>query len=118
LDPSNVELRRELAYLHLEMGNRADAETEFERVVEKTPDDLLSVAQLGFLELSRGDSERAMPRLQEVLASGDDALADRVRVALKMPQVLHRREEQPRSDVSATAKELAEKSLERGYLQD
>jgi tetratricopeptide (TPR) repeat protein len=118
LDPSNVELRRELAYLHLEMGNRGAAETEFSRVVDAAPEDLLSVAQLGFLELSRGDSERAMPRLQKVLASGDDALADRVRVALKMPQVLHRREDQPRSDVSATAKELAEKSLEKGYLQD
>ncbi len=118
LDPANIELRRELAYLHLQMGNRPDAETEFERVVEASPDDLLSVAQLGLLELSRGDSEKAMPRLEKVLASGDDALADRVRVALKMPQVLHRREEQPRSDVSATAKELAEKSLQKGYLQD
>ena len=118
LDPGNVDLRRELAYLHLEMGNRPDAEVEFARVVEASPGDLLSVAQLGFLELSRGDADRAMPRLQKVLASGDEALADRVRVALKMPQVLHRREEQPRSDVSATAKELAEKSLEKGYLKD
>ena len=118
IDPQNVELRRELAYLHLEMQNRRDAETEFERVVETTPDDLLSVAQLGFLELSRGDEERAMPRLQKVLASGDEALVDRVRIALHMPQALHRREEQPRSDVSATAKELAQKSLEKGYLQD
>jgi tetratricopeptide (TPR) repeat protein len=118
LDPRNVELRRELAYLHLEMGNRADAEAEFSSVVENAPDDLLSQAQLGFLELSRGDADRAMSRLQKVLASGDDELADRVRVALHMPQTLRRREEQPRSEVLVEAKRLAEKSLEKGYLQD
>lgn len=118
LDPKNVDLRRELAYLHLQMGNRALAEQEFERVVESTPDDLLSEAQLGFLELARGDSEHALPRFERVLASGDEALADRVRIALHMPQVLRRREEQPRTAVSGEAKTLAQKSLDKGYLQD
>jgi Tfp pilus assembly protein PilF len=49
LDPSNVELRRELAYLHIEMKNRTEAEKEFRAVVESAPSDLLSVAQLGLL---------------------------------------------------------------------
>ncbi|HWZ32189.1 MAG TPA: tetratricopeptide repeat protein [Bryobacteraceae bacterium] len=118
LDPANVDLRRELAYLHLQMNARGEAEKEFARVVEIAPEDWLSLAQLGFLELSRGDSERAIPRLQKVLASGDDALTDRVRTALHMPQVLHRRSEEPRSDVSNQARALAEASLEKGYLQD
>ena len=34
LDPHNTELRRELAYLHLEMKNRAAAEKEFAALVE------------------------------------------------------------------------------------
>jgi tetratricopeptide (TPR) repeat protein len=118
IDPRNVELRRELAYLHLEMQNRAEAEAEFERVVEMAPEDVLSMAQLGLLELGRGATDRAMPRLEKVLAAGDEALVDRVRAALRMPQELHRREEQPRSDVTASAKDLAEKSLEKGYLRD
>lgn len=118
LDPLNVELRRELAYLHLQMGARGDAEKEFETVVERTPEDLLSAAQLGFLRLTRGDSPGAMPLLERVLAGGDDELADRVRSALKMPQTLHRRAEEPRAKVSAEARQLADKSLEKGYLQD
>ncbi len=37
LDPTNDELRRELAYLHLEMGNRAAAEKQFDVLPEKAP---------------------------------------------------------------------------------
>ncbi len=118
LDPANVELRRELAYLHLEMKSREQAEKEFEAVVAGAPTDLVSAAQLGLLRLNRGDSEGAMPLLQAVLASNDDELADRVRVALRMPQVLHRRPEEPRAQVSNEARQLADKSLERGYLKD
>jgi tetratricopeptide (TPR) repeat protein len=118
LDPANVELRRELGYLHLEMNDRAEAEKQFEIVVEKTPDDLLSAAQLGFLRLTRGDRAGADPLLQKVLAGDDDELADRVRAALHLPQVLRRRPEEPRAKVSTTARELAEKSLEKGYLKD
>ena len=121
LDPSNVELRRELAYLHLEMKNREAAEKEFAAVVATAPGDLLSVAQLGFLHLARGDSAGAMPLLERVLTSkdpNDDELADRVRAALHMPQVLDRRPEEPRAKISDQARELANKSLERGYLKD
>jgi len=118
LDPGNVELRRELAYLHLQMKDRDQAEKEFEAVVKQAPDDLLSAAQLGFLMLNRGDRSGALPLLEKVLESSDDELADRVRSALNLPQKLRRRPEQPRSSVSAEAKQLAQKSLERGYLPD
>ena len=37
IDPSNEELRRELAYLHLAMGNRADADKQFQGLPEKAP---------------------------------------------------------------------------------
>jgi Tfp pilus assembly protein PilF len=37
LDPSNDALRRELAYLHLEMGNRAAAEQQLERLPDRPP---------------------------------------------------------------------------------
>jgi len=118
LDPNNVDLRRELAYLYLEMGNQVEAEAAFTETVRLAPDDLLSVAQLGFLELARGDREAAMPRLERVMASGDEELADRVRTVLHLPQTLKQRTETPRSQVSVEAKTLAGKSLEKGYLQD
>lgn len=37
LDPSNDELRRELAYLHRTMGNREAADREFQRLPERAP---------------------------------------------------------------------------------
>ncbi len=86
LDPSNVELRRELAYLHLAMDDHSQAEEQFQMVAEGAPDDLLSAAQLGFLRLSRGDSAGATPLFERVLAGNDKALADRVRAALHSSQ--------------------------------
>jgi Flp pilus assembly protein TadD len=118
LDPSNTELRREFAYLQLKMERRAEAEKQFEGVVARAPDDLLSAAQLGFLRMARGDGAGAMPLLNRVLMSGDEDLADRVRVALRLPQTLRGRSEEPRATVSSQAKELALRSLEKGYLQD
>lgn len=118
LDPSNVELRRELAYLDLAMDHRQEAEAQFQTVVQGSPDDLLSTAQLGFLLLNRGDESAAKPLLDRVLAGGDDELADRVRSALHMPQALKRREEQPKAQVLNEAKLLAGKSIEKGYLKD
>jgi Tfp pilus assembly protein PilF len=117
LDPSNVELRRELAYLHMEMKNRAEAEKEFRAVVESAPNDLVSVAQLGLLRWTRGDEEGALPLLQRVLASGDRDLAERVRTAMKTPQNLQRRTEEPKAG-NDQARLLGEKSLEKGFLQD
>lgn len=116
-DPSNVDLRRELAYLHMAMKNRSEAEKEFRAVVESAPNDLLSVAQLGLLRWTRGDEESALPLLQRVLSSGDRDLAERVRTAMKTPQNLQRRAEESKAG-SDQAKLLGEKSLEKGYLQD
>ena len=118
LDPANVELRRELAYLHLAMDHRPEAETQFQTVVQSAPEDLLSAAQLGFLLLNRGNDAAAKPLLDRVLAGSDEELADRVRTALHIPQALKRREEQPKAQVLNEAKFLAERSLEKGYLKD
>jgi Tfp pilus assembly protein PilF len=118
LDPSNLELRRELAYLLLAMDRKADAEAQFHVIVERTPDDLLSTAQLGFLLLARNDPDGAKPYLDRVLKGGDEELADRVRAALRLPRTLKKREETPRDRVSSEARQLAEKSLEKGYLKD
>jgi Tfp pilus assembly protein PilF len=118
LDPANVELRRELAFLDLQMKNSGAAEQEFARVVEESPQDLIAAAQLGFLHLEHGDSAGAMPLFQRVLNGQDEELADRVRAALHLPVTLRNRPEETRSAGSAQARQLAEKSLELGYLKD
>src|ERR1035441_10147560 len=46
LDPANVELRRELAYLLLRMERQPEAEQEFRAITEAAPDDLLAATQL------------------------------------------------------------------------
>jgi Tfp pilus assembly protein PilF len=118
LDPKNTDLRRELAYLLLEMDKKQEAERQFQIVNQSAPDDLLTAAQLGFLRLKRRDMAGAQPLLDQVLKSGDDELADRVRVALNLPQTLHRRSDTSRDQVGSEAKALAEKSLKAGYLKD
>lgn len=118
LDPRNVALRREFAYLHMEMKNRTEAEKEFRTVVENAPNDLQSVAQLGLLHWTRGDEEGALPLLQRVLSSGDKELAERVRTAMKTPPNLQIRPDANRPGGSGQARLLGEKSLEKGYLQD
>ncbi|MCL4854454.1 MAG: tetratricopeptide repeat protein, partial [Bryobacteraceae bacterium] len=117
-DPQSVELRRELAYLLLEMGEKSQAEEEFDAIVKAVPEDLLSSAQLGFLRLQRGDSESAMPLLDKVLKNADEELADRVRMMLKLPQTLRRRPETPKRKISIEAKIMGERSYEAGYLKD
>ncbi|MBI3279467.1 MAG: tetratricopeptide repeat protein [Acidobacteria bacterium] len=118
IDPKNTELRRELAYLFLEMDQIPGAEIEFTEVLRNEPNDLLSAAQLGFLRLKRNDAAGARPLLEPVLRSGNEELADRVRFALGLPRTLRKRPETPRSKVSVEAKLLAEKSLQAGYLKD
>ena len=122
-DPSNVELRRELAYLLLKMERQADAQAQFDGVVERAPGDLQSVAQLGLLKMARGDGAGAMVLLNRVLQGNDEDLADRVRTALRLPPILQGRPaESPAADANQAglnqAKELAFKSLEKGYLKD
>ena len=118
LDPSNTDLRRELAYLHLEMQAKPEAEKEFAQIVKAAPADLLSSAQLGFLKLARQDTAAALSLFDKVLKGDDDDLSDRVRIALKMPKTLRRRPETPRAEVTIEAKVLAEKSYDKGYMKD
>jgi tetratricopeptide (TPR) repeat protein len=113
LDPDNVELRRELAYLLLRMENQPEAEAEFASLA---PRDLLAATQLGFLLWARGDRSLAQPHFDRVLASDDDELANRVRAVLRMPQVLRARPApQPQS---IDAKIMAERSIKAGYMKD
>ena len=120
LDPSNVELRRELAYLHLEMKNRSEAAKEFAAIIEVASDDLASVAQLGFLKMTDDDPASAIPLLQRALTTGDEELANRVREALKLPQALalQRRPVETGAGNPEEARKLGAKSLEQGYLKD
>lgn len=118
LDPGNTDLRRELAYLYMEMQKKPEAEKEFTQIVKDSPTDLLSTAQLGFLKLARQDTTAALPLLDKVLKGDDDELSDRVRTALKMPKALRRRPEVSRAEVKVEAKVLAEKSYEKGYMKD
>jgi Flp pilus assembly protein TadD len=118
LDPTNISLRRELAYLFLEMGNRDAAETEFRHITDQDKNDPLSAAQLGFLLLGRNQLAAAMPLLERALNSDDEDITDRVREALRMPKVMRKRPETSRAQTSNEARTLAEKSIEAGYLKD
>ena len=117
LDPNNFELRREYAYLLLAMGKEVEAEHQFQILHEASPNDLLTSAQLGFLRLNHQDFAGAQPLLDQVLKGGDEELADRVRVALKLPLKLISRETSAQQ-TSDEAKALAEKSTKAGYLKD
>jgi Flp pilus assembly protein TadD len=116
LDPGNVELRRELAYLLLRMGQQAEAETEFRLLLETAPRDLLSATQLGFLLYGRGERAEAQPLFDRVLAGDDEELANRVRAVLHMPQVLTARPTPQTASIDA--KVMAERSIQAGYLKD
>lgn len=127
LDPSNVNLHRELAYLLLKMaeGAQADeqksrqseAEAEFRVIVASAPNDLLSCAQLGFLYLARKDVEHAMPLLKRVVEGDDQDLANKVRTALHLSPGLEK-EAQPAEESFVDVRLLAEKSYAAGYLKD
>jgi Tfp pilus assembly protein PilF len=117
LDPSNVKLRRELAYLHLQMNHGPEAEKQFQGVVERAPDDLAATAQLGLLRLERGDRDGATPVLDKVLAGPDQELAARVRTALRPAQNLRDRQDEARA-AGDDPREMARLSLEKGFLPD
>ncbi len=115
LDPANIELRRELAYLLLSMDKQSEAEREFRALLERTPDDPMANAQLGLLLMARNDRAKAMPLLEKVLKGSDSVLANRVRATLKLP--LEQKVQEPAAG-SSDAKVLAQKSLEKGFLRD
>jgi len=116
LDPTNIELSRELGYLLLRMDFPREAELEFRTLTEIAPDDLLAATQLGFLLYARGEAEAAQPLFDRVLAGKDEDLANRVRAVLRLPQVLKSRTAaQP---ASIDAKVMAERSIKAGYMKD
>jgi tetratricopeptide (TPR) repeat protein len=121
LDPANAALRRELAYLLVQMSengqaSRQDAEKEFsvlavEHSAANWSDDYAAIAQLGLLYLGDELPELAMPLLNRVLAKGDEATANRVRAALHIPLVLA--EQKP-----PDPRVLGERSYQAGFLKD
>ncbi|MGA2136123.1 MAG: tetratricopeptide repeat protein [Bryobacteraceae bacterium] len=116
LDPKNLDLRRELAYLLLRMNHQAEAEQEFRTLTGLSETDYLSAAQLGFLLLARGDAAEAMPLLERVMKGADQDLANRVRAVLRLPQTLKTRSAQPAPSIDA--KVMAERSLNAGFIRD
>jgi tetratricopeptide (TPR) repeat protein len=110
LDPRNIELRREFAYLLLKMKRDKEAEEQLRILIAQSPGDLLSAAQLGFLLLARGEVEPAKRLLDRVLQGKDQELANRVRAVLRMPQV--------DGPGMPSARQMAERSIKAGYLKD
>jgi Tfp pilus assembly protein PilF len=125
LDPSNIALHRELAYLLLKMAETAEAEArhsrqseaeeEFRVIVASAPTDLQSCAQLGFLYLGRKDADHAMPLLKRVLEGTDKDLANKVRTALHLEPVMEKRAQ---SAEETDARVMAQKSYDAGYMKD
>ncbi len=118
LDPGNIELRRELAFLLIEMDRKQDAERHFAIIVEAAPDDLEAAAQLGFLRLEREDYNSAMPLLRRVLKSNDEPLKARVREALDLSSNRLRPVEKGEPTHEVDAREMARKSFAAGYMDD
>ena len=128
LDPSSEALHKELAYLLLRMSedgraSREDAEAEFSVLVNEcrcAPTTIVSIAQLGFLYLEDHRTDLAMPLLNSVLAHGDDAIANRVRMALQMPLVLADRKAVPATPDPAAfdPRVLGDRSYQAGFLKD
>lgn len=114
LDPENIDLRRELGYLLLEMGQRGEAEAEFRTIIQQAPDDYLSAAQLGLLLLDRNDRASAVPLLERALNSDDERLVRTVRATLGLPPATRSRRDEPKPN----PKEMGERSLRAGYLKD
>jgi tetratricopeptide (TPR) repeat protein len=121
LDPKNDALHRELAYLLLKMSEEkqvapGEAEREFQAVADASPTDYLAAAQLGLLYLADRRDDLAMPLLKNVLAHGDPATANRVRMALHMPLVLEDRV--PEAAAVLDPRVLAERSYQAGFMKD
>jgi tetratricopeptide (TPR) repeat protein len=120
LDPGNSTLHRELAYLLLSMSesgaaSKGEARREFEDLAALAETDYLVVAQLGLLYLSEGRETEAMPLLQRVLDHGEAAIANRVRMALKLPLVL---EERSNNVEPVDARIMGERSYASGFFRD
>lgn len=108
LDPNHAVLRRELAYLLLEVNETAEAIAEFETLLAAHPNDYQAAAQLAFLYHEAGDAERAAALLAQAQESRDPGVAEQARVQLQLI----------REERSAPLREMGEKSLQRSYLRD
>lgn len=108
LDPEHAVLRRELAYLLLEVGERDAAMVEFETLLAAHPNDYQAAAQLAFLYQEAGDAERAAALLEQAQESQDPDVAEPARLQLN----------RIREERSAPLREMGEKSLEKSYLLD
>jgi tetratricopeptide (TPR) repeat protein len=124
LDPGNEALHQELSYLLLRMSetgqaSREDAEEEFSKLAD-LPDNYLPAAQLGLLYLEDHHTELAMPLLNRVLAHGNAATANRVRMALHMPLIVAEIKEASISAErsSLDPRVLGERSYQAGFMKD
>ncbi len=124
LDPGNEALHQELAYLLLRMSengqaSREDAEEEFSKLAN-LPDNYLPAAQLGLLYLEDLRTELAMPLLNRVLAHGNPATANRVRMALHMPLIVQEIREASISAErsSLDPRVLGERRYQAGFMKD
>ncbi len=75
LDPRNNSLRRDLAYLYLNLQQPRQAVAEFERIIAQEPEDWQSVAQLAMLYVDAGQGARARPLLERVMQRAHPDLA-------------------------------------------
>ena len=120
LDAKNSALHRELAYLLLSMSEKepslsADAIGEFKIIVEATPGDYVAEAQLGLLYLADEQTTLAMPLLRDVLDHAFPVVANRARMALKMPLVL---EDHQAAESPIDPRLLGERSYDAGFMKD
>jgi tetratricopeptide (TPR) repeat protein len=120
LDPNNGDLHRELAYLLLSMSEkdqalRGAAVDEFKLIVDADPQDYMAAAQLGLLYLAGDQNALAMPILRSVIDHASPAIANRARMALKLPLVL---EDRQAAESPLDPRLLGERSYAAGFLKD
>lgn len=108
INPEHVELRRELAYLFLEVELRQNAIAQFEEILRIQPSDYQSAAQLAFIYHEAGEADRAAELLAQAEKSDDPEVADRARLQLR----------RYREDRSRSLREMGDKSLQQSYLVD
>jgi tetratricopeptide (TPR) repeat protein len=134
LDPGNTVLRRELAYLLLEMDRKEEAAEQFRRLLtpgghdlegadtqaaETGPERLVDATQLGLLLLGENRRDQAVPLLERVIESGNPELALTARAALGIPEPVPAAPSLPEPSVKApSAREMGFASYEKGYLPD
>src|SRR5713101_7065234 len=80
IDEANAAL---LAASRCGESRAAEGARELQLITDRSAEDLLSAAQLGFLYLARNEREKAMPLLERVMNGTDLELANRVRAALQ-----------------------------------